>query len=99
MPTSTEAGVGFAVTDGRESFPASLIGQNTGEVEMKIVDGSPRIRSDRTAHAYVGKRVAELADSDGFVDVDDVVELLGDRYHFRWPARRHHQHRGTEGSP
>src|SRR5690242_11399254 len=37
---STEAGVGFAVNDGREGFPASLIGQNAGGVEMKVVDGS-----------------------------------------------------------
>jgi acyl-CoA synthetase (AMP-forming)/AMP-acid ligase II len=79
---STEAGVGFAVNDGREGFPASLIGQNSGGVEMKIVDGSLRIRSRRAAHAYVGKRAAALADSDGFVDTGDMVELRGDRYHF-----------------
>jgi acyl-CoA synthetase (AMP-forming)/AMP-acid ligase II len=79
---STEAGVGFAVNDGREGFPASLIGSNNGGVEMKIVDGSLRIRSRRAAHAYVGKRAAELTDSDGFVDTGDMVELRGDRYYF-----------------
>jgi acyl-CoA synthetase (AMP-forming)/AMP-acid ligase II len=79
---STEAGVGFAVNDGREGFPASLIGQSNGGVEMKIVDGSLRIRSKRTAHAYVGLRAAALTDSDGFVDTGDMVELRGDRYHF-----------------
>jgi acyl-CoA synthetase (AMP-forming)/AMP-acid ligase II len=79
---STEAGVGFAVNDGREGFPANLIGQNPGGVEMKIIDGSLRIRSKRTAHAYVGLRAAALADSDGFVDTGDMVELRGDRYHF-----------------
>jgi acyl-CoA synthetase (AMP-forming)/AMP-acid ligase II len=79
---STEAGVGFAVNDGREGFPASLIGQTTGGVEMKIVDGSLRIRSGRTAHAYVGRNAAALADTDGFVDTGDMVELRGDRYHF-----------------
>jgi acyl-CoA synthetase (AMP-forming)/AMP-acid ligase II len=36
---STEAGVGFAVNDGREGFPASLIGPNRNGVEMKVVDG------------------------------------------------------------
>jgi non-ribosomal peptide synthetase component F len=36
---STEAGVGFAVNDGREGFPASLIGHNRDGVEMKVVDG------------------------------------------------------------
>ena len=79
---STEAGVGFAVNDGLEGFPASLIGQNRDGVEMKVVDGSLRIRSTRTAHAYVGRDAAALTDGDGFVDTGDMVELRGDRYHF-----------------
>jgi acyl-coenzyme A synthetase/AMP-(fatty) acid ligase len=79
---STEAGVGFAVNDGLEGFPASMVGQNRDGVEMKVVDGSLRIRSTRTAHAYVGRNAAALADSDGFVDTGDMVELRGDRYHF-----------------
>ena len=79
---STEAGVGFAVNDGREGFPASLIGQNRDGVEMKVVDGSLRIRSTRTAHAYVGANAAPLTDRDGFVDTGDMVELRGDRYYF-----------------
>ena len=78
---STEAGVGFAVNDGREGFPSSLLGSRDG-VEMKVEDGSLRIRSTRTAHAYVGSSVAQLADADGFVDTGDMVELRGDRYHF-----------------
>lgn len=79
---STEAGVGFAVNDGREGFPASLIGQNQGGVEMKVEDGSLRVRSKRTAHAYIGRRAAPLTDADGFVDTGDMLELRGDRYHF-----------------
>ena len=79
---STEAGVGFAVNDGREGFPASLIGQNRDGVEMKVVDGSLRIRSLRTAHAYVGANTTPLMDVDCFVDTGDMVELRGDRYYF-----------------
>ncbi|MBI5264842.1 MAG: long-chain fatty acid--CoA ligase [Bradyrhizobium sp.] len=79
---STEAGVGFAVNDGLEGFPAGMIGQNRNGVEMKIVDGSLRIRSRRTAHAYIGRNAAPLTDADGFVDTGDMVELRGDRYHF-----------------
>jgi acyl-CoA synthetase (AMP-forming)/AMP-acid ligase II len=79
---STEAGVGFAVNDGLEGFPASMIGLTRDGVEMKIVDGSLRIRSTRTAHAYVGRDAAALSDGDGFVDTGDMVELRGDRYHF-----------------
>jgi acyl-CoA synthetase (AMP-forming)/AMP-acid ligase II len=79
---STEAGVGFAVNDGREGFPASLIGPNRDGVEMKVVDGSLCIRSKRAAHAYVGQRGGTLTDAEGFVDSGDMVELRGDRYYF-----------------
>lgn len=79
---STEAGVGFAVDDGLEGFPASMLDENLGGVEMKVEDGSLRIRSARTAHAYVGRNTADLTDADGFVDTGDMVELRGDRYHF-----------------
>jgi acyl-coenzyme A synthetase/AMP-(fatty) acid ligase len=79
---STEAGVGFAVNDGLEGFPASMLGASRDGVEMKVEDGSLLIRSTRTAHAYVGRNAAPLADSEGFVDTGDMVELRGDRYHF-----------------
>src|SRR3984893_11434475 len=55
---STEAGVGFAVNDGLEGFPANMVGVNRDGVEMKMEDGSLRIRSTRTAHAYVGRNAA-----------------------------------------
>jgi len=79
---STEAGVGFAVNDGREGFPAGLIGQGRDGVDMKVVDGSLRIRSRRAAHAYVGHNAAALTDADGFVDTGDMLEQRGDRYYF-----------------
>ena len=79
---STEAGVGFAVNDGLEGFPANMVEVNRDGVEMKVEDGSLRIRSTRTAHAYVGRHAAALTDSDGFVDTGDMVELRGDRYYF-----------------
>jgi acyl-coenzyme A synthetase/AMP-(fatty) acid ligase len=78
---STEAGVGFDVNDGREGFPAGLIGA-PGDVQMKVVDGSLRIRSPRTACRYVGADAPALADPDGFVDTGDMLERIGDRYHF-----------------
>jgi acyl-coenzyme A synthetase/AMP-(fatty) acid ligase len=79
---STEAGVGFAVDDGREGFPAELIGRNRDGVEMKVVDGSLRICSRRTARAYIGADAPPLADAEGFVDTGDMVELRGERYYF-----------------
>src|SRR3984957_15043240 len=79
---STEAGVGFAVNDGLEGFPADMIGTNRDGVEMKVEDGSLRIRSTRAAHAYVGRQAGALTDAEGFVDTGDMVERRGDRYHF-----------------
>jgi acyl-coenzyme A synthetase/AMP-(fatty) acid ligase len=79
---STEAGVGFAVNDGLEGFPAAMIGINPDGVEMKVVDDCLQIRSRRAAHAYVGRRAGALTGEDGFVDTGDMVELRGDRYHF-----------------
>jgi acyl-coenzyme A synthetase/AMP-(fatty) acid ligase len=76
---STEAGVGFEVTDGMEGFPASYIGR-PGAVEMKVVDGTLHIRSPRTASDYVGNTDALKAD--GFVDTGDMIEQRGDRYYF-----------------
>jgi acyl-coenzyme A synthetase/AMP-(fatty) acid ligase len=78
---STEAGVGFEVTDGLEGFPAGIVDAR-GEVEMKIEDGSLLIRSARTALRYIGEERSALMDDGGFVDTGDVVELRGDRYHF-----------------
>jgi acyl-coenzyme A synthetase/AMP-(fatty) acid ligase len=79
---STEAGVGFAVDDGLAGFPAALLDGVRGGVEIKIVDGSLRIRSPGAAARYVGARRALLRDDDGFVDTGDMVERRGDRYYF-----------------
>ncbi len=79
---STEAGVGFEVNDGLEGFPASLVGGGQGDVDIKIEDGSLRLRSGRTASGYVGREDRLLLDDDGFVDTGDMVELRGGRYYF-----------------
>ena len=51
---STEAGVAFDVRDGLAGFPASLHRTDSDGVEMKVEDGSLRIRSSRTAASYIG---------------------------------------------
>jgi len=78
---STEAGVGFEVNDGLEGFPASLVGA-PGDVQVKVADGSLRIRSARNAVRSVGEDSSPLTDDDGFVDTGDMVERRGDRYYF-----------------
>lgn len=78
---STEAGVGFAVDDGLAGFPAAYLDDIRNGVEMKVVDGSLRLRSTGAASGYVARR-ATLRDDDGFVDSGDMVERRGDRYYF-----------------
>jgi acyl-coenzyme A synthetase/AMP-(fatty) acid ligase len=78
---STEAGVAFEVNDNTAGFPADAIA-NTPDVEMKVEDGTLRIRSERTASRYLGINPPVLKGEDGFVDTGDVVELRDGRYHF-----------------
>jgi acyl-coenzyme A synthetase/AMP-(fatty) acid ligase len=77
---STEAGVGFEVRDGRAGFPAEFMEKADSRVEMKIEDGSLRIRSARTAIRYLGSET--LTAENGFVDTGDLVELRDSRYYF-----------------
>ncbi|HTR35287.1 MAG TPA: class I adenylate-forming enzyme family protein [Bryobacteraceae bacterium] len=79
---STEAGVAFDVRDGLAGFPASVIGSGIGGVDMKVEDGSLRIRSARTAARYIGPHAGTLADADGFIDTGDMLELRDGRYYF-----------------
>src|SRR5947208_71460 len=79
---STEAGVAFDVGDGRAGFPASLIGPQSGSTELRVENGSLRIRSTRTATRYLGDQAETLRDADGFVDTADMLERRGDRYYF-----------------
>jgi acyl-coenzyme A synthetase/AMP-(fatty) acid ligase len=79
---STEAGVAFEVGDGLAGFPASLVGASGGVVELKIEDGTLRIRSGGNATRYLGEQAPLLRSPDGFVDTGDRVESRDGRYHF-----------------
>jgi acyl-coenzyme A synthetase/AMP-(fatty) acid ligase len=78
---STEAGVAFEVRDGLAGFPAELVERSRDGVEMKVLQGSLRIRSPRAASRYIGNETA-LVDQDGFIDTGDMVEPRGNRYVF-----------------
>jgi acyl-coenzyme A synthetase/AMP-(fatty) acid ligase len=80
---STEAGVAFDVEDGLAGFPAGFVGAPRNGIEMKVEDGTLRIRSGRTAARYLGSDVQALSDPQGYVDTGDLVELKDDRYYFR----------------
>jgi acyl-coenzyme A synthetase/AMP-(fatty) acid ligase len=78
---STEAGVAFDVRDGLAGFPASYVDQPGAKAELRVVDGTLRIRSARTASRYLGDG-ASLGSEQGFVDTGDMVERVGGRYYF-----------------
>ena len=78
---STEAGVGFEVTDGREGFPPAFL-DRPGAVEMRIQEDTLRIRSPRIAGRYLGADAVGVAEPDGFVDTGDIIERRGDRLYF-----------------
>jgi len=78
---STEAGVAFEVTDCLAGFPEKYLSALNG-VEMKIQNGSMRIRSGRLAMRYLNRDQASLLSSDGFVDTGDLVDLRDGRYFF-----------------
>ncbi len=80
---STEAGVAFDVGDGLAGFPAWLIDQAgaKAKAELRLENGSLRIRSGRTASRYLGNR-GVLRGPDGFVDTGDMIEVHAGRCHF-----------------
>jgi acyl-coenzyme A synthetase/AMP-(fatty) acid ligase len=80
---STEAGVAFDVNDGLEGFPENLIGNTSGDIAMKVQDGTLRIRSRRNAVRYLGAAPAPIAGDEGYVDTGDLVEFAGGRFYFR----------------
>jgi len=80
---STEAGVAFDVNDGLAGFPAAFVDAPAGEIELKVMDHTLRIRSGRNAARYLGAAPGVLMSEDGYVDTGDMVELVDGRYYFR----------------
>ncbi|MFI5000555.1 MAG: AMP-binding protein [Reyranellales bacterium] len=78
---STEAGLAFDVRDGLAGFPAAYVGLPGAKADMRVEQGTLRIRSSRTALHYLGDK-PRLGDGEGFIDTGDMVELRGERYYF-----------------
>ncbi len=78
---STEAGVGFEVSDGMEGFPAAYLDRDA-PVQIRVREHTLQLRSDRVALSYLGETISPIADADGWVDTGDLVERRGDRFHF-----------------
>ncbi len=78
---STEAGVGFSVTDGKQGFPASYLSSPPSGIQLKISESRLFIRNSEVQGAYVGSNAC-FKDHDNWVDTGDVVQEVGDRIHF-----------------
>jgi acyl-coenzyme A synthetase/AMP-(fatty) acid ligase len=78
---STEAGVAFEVVDGASGFPETMLAESAN-VEMRVLDGTLRIRSAGNASRYLGEGAPILKDQDGYIDTNDIVELRDGRYYF-----------------
>ena len=78
---STEAGVGFAVHDGRPGFPAAWLGTTHAGVHMRIGDnGCLWIGREHMPQQYVGDAHALVCE--GWIDTGDLVQVENHRAQF-----------------
>jgi len=79
---STEAGVAFSVSDGREGFPAAWLAAPPRGIALEVRGDRLFVRNDAVGATYVGEG-RRVRHDDGFVDTGDLVVRDGDRYLFR----------------
>jgi acyl-CoA synthetase (AMP-forming)/AMP-acid ligase II len=78
---STEAGVGFSVSDGLEGFPEDYLTTNPSGVALRVRDNRLHVKNIQVDAAYVGSNDCFVGE-DGFVDTGDLVQQRGQRYRF-----------------
>ena len=79
---STEVGVGFSVTDGKEGFPETYLDGAMDSIKMKIdADGLLWIAPSHQGQKYLSHD--KMYDSDGYINTGDIVELREGRVYFR----------------
>ncbi|HAB36528.1 MAG TPA: hypothetical protein DCE52_00710 [Rhodobacteraceae bacterium] len=79
---STEAGVGFSVSDGLAGFPSDYEkGKLRGGNQLRVLDGKLLLRKVTEGGTYVGIDES-ITDTKGWIDTGDLVEKRGERYHF-----------------
>ena len=79
---STEAGVGFSVSDKRAGFPLSYLQKPPLGVDIKVTNDKLYLRNKRVYGKYFGSDIS-FASKDGWVDTGDSVEIKKDRVLFR----------------
>jgi acyl-CoA synthetase (AMP-forming)/AMP-acid ligase II len=78
---STEAGVGFTVTDGRAGFPRDWLEHGIDGIGLRVADDELQIRTPRGMLGYAG-RSGETPDGDWF-STGDLVQIDNDRVLFQ----------------
>jgi acyl-CoA synthetase (AMP-forming)/AMP-acid ligase II len=79
---STEAGVGFAVTDLKAGFPAHYLEGLLNGLELRVNDDSTLfVRSPKAAMGYAGMQES-ISQNSGYVRTGDLVKKVNDRYIF-----------------
>jgi acyl-CoA synthetase (AMP-forming)/AMP-acid ligase II len=78
---STEAGVGFSVSDGRAGFPIAYLENPPANIRLRVRDDRLFVHNGDVNPSYLSSE-DRFADADGFVDTGDVVEIRGDRVIF-----------------
>nr|WP_146439374.1 class I adenylate-forming enzyme family protein [Crateriforma conspicua] len=79
---STEAGVGFAISDTREGFPASYLHTPPRGLELCVSSNSTLlIRPECFDQHYAGSK-RPIQNADGFIDSGDLVRRQADRFVF-----------------
>lgn len=75
---STEAGMVFAVHDGREGFPSAWLEQPRQGVELRVRDGFLQIKTPNAMRGYLTEAAQPLLE-DGWLATADRCEIVGDR--------------------
>lgn len=82
---STEAGVGFSVSDGKAGFPRAYLDGRLANVELKISDHQTLlIKSQSQSCGYIGSDALDI--DDGYIDTGDIIRLENDRCYFEGRA-------------
>lgn len=77
---STEAGVGFVVSDGMAGFPAAWLDVSVQGVQLRVRENELEIRTQRGMLAYIGDGLDPF--EAGWLRTGDLVEIQQDRVLF-----------------
>lgn len=77
---STEAGVGFTVSDGKAGFSAAWLDDSVQGVQLRVRENELEIRTQRGMLAYIGDGLEPF--EDGWLRTGDLVEIQQDRVLF-----------------